>query len=107
MFQDEEGRSVSALFSVARDSDGWIIYLESRGGRKGSAEERNPDYSKALRLILARLGAARFELRSAALASRSALAASLSGPDLRIHIPPFEYPVVLSEMSDIVGLASE
>src|SRR5262245_62478454 len=90
MFQDEGGRLVRALFSVARDNDEWVIHLESRGGRNGSTEERNPDYAKALRLILARLAAAGFELRSAALASRSALAAGLSGADLRIRIPPFE-----------------
>src|SRR5262245_32698806 len=104
MFRDREGKSVRALFRVSRDNDGWVIHLESRGGREGSAGERNPDYAKGLPLILARLAAAGFELQSAALASRSALAAGLAIPDLMIHIPPFEYPVILSEMGDIESL---
>ena len=53
----EQGIPLKSEFSVGGGDGRYSIWLESRSGGIGTARERNPDYSTALRLILQRLAA--------------------------------------------------
>jgi hypothetical protein len=70
--RDAEGVPLWAHFDVEddpTDSDLFAVYLESRGGARGGVNERNPDYERALRLILRRLAASGADLVDATVES--------------------------------------
>lgn len=50
-----DGTELDATFTVSREGDGFAIFFESAGGRKGTPAARNVDYTQGLYQLLVRL----------------------------------------------------
>lgn len=65
------GRGDGSLFKaeceIRRSGDGFVITMLSRGGKKGTESERNPDYLEALRTVLTRLSRMEADLNAVVL----------------------------------------
>ncbi|WP_433494516.1 hypothetical protein ACQP26_29280 [Micromonospora sp. CA-248089] len=92
---DSEGRILNANYTVEADSHGLSVILESAGGRTADGGSRNPDYRKALRLLLERLRDRKAVLVRAVVDSRKLT--SLPETDRTV----LEGPVVLVEQPDL------
>jgi Protein NO VEIN, C-terminal len=53
---DDHGRAVDAEYHVEADGGHLALIMESRSGMSGTRAPRNPDYNRALTILLARLG---------------------------------------------------
>lgn len=53
---DDQGRAVDAEYHVESDRGHLALIVESRSGMSGTRAPRNPDYNRALTILLARLG---------------------------------------------------
>ena len=53
---DDRGRVVDAEYLIEADRDRLALIMESRSGMSGSRAPRNPDYNRALAILLGRLG---------------------------------------------------
>jgi 5-methylcytosine-specific restriction enzyme A len=53
---DDGGRVLDAEYLVEPDGSYLAVVMDSRSGQSGSRSPRNPDYNRALMLLLARLG---------------------------------------------------
>jgi Protein NO VEIN, C-terminal/EVE domain len=53
---DERGHAVDAEYHVETDGGHLALIMESRSGMSGRRAPRNPDYNRALAILLARLG---------------------------------------------------
>ena len=97
--QDGE-RLLDAKFSLSVVLPGkFEVTLESRGGSTGGAPVRNEDYSRALRLILERLGRAGATLLDCRV--ESAVTSKLPVDERRVKLdPPLSYPLALAQVSD-------
>jgi hypothetical protein len=76
-------------------SDGAYLILESRGGGR---PPRNPDYSKALKLLLHRLGQGSAVLTDIEVYSRETIPLPIE--ERRITAPGFPLPLALASLSD-------
>lgn len=92
---DSEGRILNANYTVEADSHGLSVILESAGGRTADGGSRNPDYRKALRLLLERLRDRKAVLVRAVIDSSKLT--SLPETDRTV----LEGPVVLVEQPDL------
>lgn len=63
------GKQIDATFRVEPVGDALSVVIESRGGTRGSAAERNVDYNEGFELILERLGAAGMQITDAVIDS--------------------------------------
>jgi hypothetical protein len=70
----ERGEVLKADFSVAPEDDSFALIIESRGGALTSPAPRNPDYHKAMRLLLERLATAGASLQDATVESKEVAA---------------------------------
>ena len=53
---DDRGRVLAADYFVEADGAHFALVMESRSGMSGLRAPRNPDYNRALTVLLARLG---------------------------------------------------
>ena len=53
---DDHGRTMDAEYLVETDGSHLALIMESRSGMSGARPPRNPDYNRALAILLARLG---------------------------------------------------
>ena len=53
---NDQGVALGSSCELGRAGKRWTITMNSRGGKKGSAEERNPGYLDGLEAVLRRLG---------------------------------------------------
>jgi hypothetical protein len=90
--RDEFGEKVHAEFSVEREAESIAVFLESRGGAIKGSGSRNPEYAKALRLLVTRLGAKRAILRDATVESR--VTRNFAHADRVVRLP-FSFPIAL------------
>lgn len=90
-----DGIVIDATFRVERVGDALTIVFESRGGTRGSDDERNTEYSSGLRLILERLGAHSISISDALVESKDA--ASLTPEQRRIPLQAGGYPMRISD----------
>jgi SOS-response transcriptional repressor LexA len=93
--RDADGREIDASFNVERVGDARTIVYESRGGTKGSRNERNVDYAQGLELLLARLKS--FGLRLADVLVESGDTRALPTADRRVALKDEAYPVEISD----------
>jgi hypothetical protein len=54
--RDDDGRMLAAEFMIEPDGTYLAVIMHSRSGASGSRLPRNPDYNRALTLLLTRLG---------------------------------------------------
>jgi hypothetical protein len=80
----DNGAELDATFSVERSDAGTSLVFESASGRRGSPRARNRDYDQALKLILARLGAAGFRVSDGLIDSSEVLANFPAAADRRL-----------------------
>jgi len=96
----ESGMTLDAEFSVAPESDGFAIVIESRGGGHGSAAKRHPDYQDSMRFLLSRLAAAGATLADATVESRETAALPHQEKVLEIA-PPFPVSLASEDPEEI------
>jgi hypothetical protein len=53
---DDQGRALDAEYVVESDGTHLALVFENRSGMSGSRSRRNPDYNRALTVLLTRLG---------------------------------------------------
>jgi hypothetical protein len=95
---DDTGHELDAIFSVQPTSDGAYLILDSRGGPSGGRPPRNPDYGKALELLLHRLGQESAVLTGVEVYSRETIPRPVE--ERRIAPPDFPLPLALASLSD-------
>lgn len=88
----DSGAPLRATCVIQSTANGWSIVIESRGGKLGSAQERNADYAVGFHLILHRLAQVGAVLEDATLASTHLLKQGLSDADRRLVCQGFKYP---------------
>ena len=108
----DDGKLLDAEFSIeAVKTDGesapttnhFDLILESWGGPNPNGRPpRNPDYNRALELLLARLAMTEAKIQICALDSRPVQVQPLSRRQL--ELPEHTYPVVLSDVNDFHAL---
>lgn len=86
------GRELDATFVVERVGDALSVVIESRGGTRGSAAERNTDYNDGFDLVLERLGKAGMRIMDAIVDSRET--SKLNVEQRRL---PLTYPIVIED----------
>ncbi len=88
----QAGRTLDATFRVERVSGCLSVVIESRGGTRGSAAERNIDYAEGFELVLERLGKAGMRIVDAYVDSEAT--AALAPEERRLAL---SYPVVIAD----------
>ena len=85
---DDSGRALDAEYLVEADGRHLALIMESRSGMSGRRASRNPDYNRALTILLARLGMLNAVLVDALVDSRHTQDLGLPEADRRlIHAP--------------------
>jgi putative restriction endonuclease len=92
---DDSGQPINSRCSIDRAGVGWNIILESRGGARGSSNERNTDYSRGLALIVRRLAAVNALITDARVESERLIGRGLSESDRRLNSELLVYPLAL------------
>lgn len=94
--RDDDGREIDATFRVEPVGDRMTIVFESRGGTRGSKDERNTEYDTGLRKLLERLNARGLALDDALVDSN--VAATLSDDERRIEAA---YPLRIDDVDAV------
>src|SRR5215472_3086318 len=81
---DDDGRTLDARYTVEADGQYLAVIMESRSGASDSHPPRNPDYNRALLVLLERLGNLGAVLVDTLLDSRRATELRLSVADRRL-----------------------
>jgi hypothetical protein len=97
---DDRGRILTAEYLVEADGAHLALILESRSGMSGSRPPRNPDYNRALTVLLARLGTLDAVLVDAVVDSRHTHQLGLPEADRRL----IEAPIQLALVHDVDAL---
>ena len=92
----DNGAVIDASFRVERVGDVTTLIFESRGGTRGSANERNADYAEGLELILARLKTKSVPITDVLVESRDT--ESISLVDRRL---PLVYPLTIADAREV------
>ena len=79
---DDSGRALDAEFLLEPDGGHLALVMESRSGMSGSRAPRNPDYNRALTVLLGRLDALDAVLADALVDSRHTQNLGLPEADL-------------------------
>ena len=95
--RDESGTAIDARFTVKRAAGGYSVFIESRGGTKGSDAARNTNYGAGLAILLRRLAGLHAVITTIELATQR-----VSGEQLVVK--NYQYPIVLSEIDDFDAL---
>lgn len=85
---DDSGRVLDAEYFIEADGGHVALIMESRSGMSGMRAPRNPDYNRALTVLLARLGALNAVLVDALVDSRRTQNLSLPEADRRLIQAP-------------------
>jgi len=93
--RDADGRELDASFRIERARGELGLVFESRGGKAGSAAERNRDYGAGLELLLARLGRARVSLLDVRVESDQTQ--DLPEEERRVVLEGRPYPVTIDD----------
>ena len=98
----KDGRKLNSEVSL-HYRDEWFDYIfESRGGTKGSSNERNPDYFEALEIVLHDAKSKSWLIRDIVVASKKLEALPIS--QKRVHPENYSFPIHLNEQVDVVSL---
>lgn len=89
------GKPLDATFRLERFENRMTIVVDSRGGTRGSAAERNVDYNQGLELILARLK--KLEIAIADVQVDSKTTANLAPEERRVHVDGEEFPIMVTD----------
>ncbi|AZO22319.1 MAG: hypothetical protein EOR30_15215 [Mesorhizobium sp.] len=95
----EDGQILDAEFEVEETAIGVDIVLHSNGGVSRGKPAYNPDYIATLETILARLAVLGGNLEGAWVDSKAL--ADLDPNDRRVKLETADYPIRLSDVSDI------
>ena len=102
---DHEGRKLDSSVTEELNGD-WVEYtFESRGGKRGSENERNPDYLLALEMLLERLGSDAEVIQDMLVVS--AKLESLTLENRRVNLSGKKFPFELSPSDDLRALRRE
>jgi hypothetical protein len=94
---NNEGSPLDSHFLIKRVTDNeWQITIESRGGKIGSSNSRNADYSKGFQLLLQRLGKIGAILDDAFVDSQKMQNRGLSPGELRLDKTGVAFPKILT-----------
>jgi hypothetical protein len=85
---DDHGRALDADYLVEADGGHLAVIMESRSGSSGTRAPRNPDYNRALAVLLARLGVLNAVLIDALVDSRHTQELDLPETDRRLIQAP-------------------
>ena len=85
---DDYGRAMDAEYLVEADGGHLALIMESRSGMSGRRAPRNPDYNRALTILLARLGKLNAVLVDALVDSRHTQDLGLPEADRRLIQAP-------------------
>jgi hypothetical protein len=85
---DDHGRALDAEYLIEADGGHLALIVESRSGMSGSRAPRNPDYNRALTLLLTRLGMLNAVLVDALVDSRRTQDLGLPEADRRLIQAP-------------------
>ena len=85
---DDSGRALDAEYLVEADGGHLALIMESRSGMSGRRAPRNPDYNRALTILLARLGTLNAVLVDALVDSRHTQDLGLPEADRRLIQAP-------------------
>lgn len=102
---DPAGRPAHAHFTMESSPLGWNVWLESRGGTKGTPSERNSGYAVGLRLLLERLAALGMTLQDALVDSRETARQGLDAEKRRLGGTGLSYPLEVTLHTDTEALA--
>ena len=97
---DDDGVVMDAEYQVEADGHHLALIVESRSGVSGSRPPRNPDYNRALTLLLSRLGSLNAILVNALVDSRQTREMGLPEDERRLA----RVPIRLSQEPDIDAL---
>ena len=97
---DDDGVVMDAEYQVEADGHHLALIVESRSGVSGSRPPRNPDYNRALTLLLSRLGSLNAILVDALVDSRQTREMGLPEDERRLA----RVPIRLSQEPDIDAL---
>jgi uncharacterized protein DUF3883 len=97
---DDRGRALSAEYLVEPDGAHLALILESRSGMSGSRPPRNPDYNRALTVLLTRLGMLDAVLVDAVVDSRHTQLLGVPEADRRL----IRVPIRLARVPDMEAL---
>ncbi len=96
---DERGQPLDATFRVEQTGDTVSVVFFSRGGTKGSSEERNSQYTQGLEVLLARMGRLGLLLEEVLL-DTGKVTDILSTDERRLEIEGLAYPIELAETAE-------
>jgi Protein NO VEIN, C-terminal len=97
---DDHGRAMDAEYLVEADGGYLALIVESRSGMSGRRAPRNPDYNRALTILLARLGTLNAVLVDALVDSRHTQELGLPEADRRL----IQAPIRLAFQADADAL---
>ena len=97
---DDEGQVLDAGFAVETEGSHLALVMDSRSGMSGSRPPRNPDYNRALAVLLTRLGQLNAVLVDALVDSRHTQELALIEQDRRL----ITAPIRLALETDMEGL---
>lgn len=100
---DMSGRIFNANINYEINESNVTYYIESRGGTKGSSQDRNPDYIPALEMLLAQQKAEKNILEDI-LVDSEPVKKKLRTAERRVHMSEFPFPIALSELISIEKL---
>jgi hypothetical protein len=89
---DDRGQELLAHFSVETEGGRLALILESRSGRPRGQPGRNPDYNRALTILLTRLGMLNSVLVDALVDSRWTMRMVVAEADRRLIDGPIRLP---------------
>lgn len=95
--RDDDGRVLDAEFVIEPDGPNLAVIMDSRSGGSGSRPPRNPDYNRALAVLLTRLGQLDAVLVDALVDSRHTRELAL--PELARRL--IEAPIHLADVPDV------
>lgn len=94
---DDDGKPVDAHFEVERVDGVTSLVFHSRGGTRGSRDERNTDYAKGLEILLSRLTASGVPVVDALVDSR--MTRKLAAEQRRLQGDGLSFPLVTDDVA--------
>jgi superfamily II DNA or RNA helicase len=91
----DDGTALDASFRVEPVGDALSVVFESRGGTRGSKEERNSEYAPGLLLLLERLRGRGLRIADAVVESRDTVAVPVE--ERRLALDGRAYPLVIDD----------
>jgi hypothetical protein len=99
---DDHGRAVDAEYHIEEDGGHLALIMESRSGMSGARARRNPDYNRALTILLGRLGRLNGVLVDALVDSRHTQDLGLPEADRKLIQAPVRLALEPDECCQVV-----